>query len=133
MATKKKTLTISELIETHKPKNYKYRFIINDDEIYKELTEQGFDLDTLDTIKNDMLVQEALKTEYIEYQREVVAKAKEPTILDNGVILSKKMATKADKKLLGVLVGFFDYNDLHYIAIKLKYEKFDILEIFILT
>ena len=103
------------------------------DDVYKELINQNFDMEILDTIKNDMLVQEALKANYTEYQREVVAKAKEPTILENGVILTKKMATKADKKLLGVFVGFFDYNELHYIAIKLKYEKFDILEIFILT
>lgn len=124
---------MSETILTHKPKNFKYKFIIDNDDVYKELIVQNFDMEILDTIKNDMLVQEALKANYTEYQREVVSKAKEPTILENGVILTKKMATKADKKLLGVFVGFFDYNELHYIAIKLKYEKFDILEIFILT
>ena len=132
MAASKK-LTIPEIVESHKPKHFKYNYIINDDKVWDELIDAGYDIDTLDTIQNDMLVQEALKASYTEYQRETVARAKEPTVFDDGVVLSKKMVTKADKKLLGVLLGFFDYNDIHYIAIKLRYERFDILEIFILT
>lgn len=133
MATPKKQLTMSEIIESHKPKNFKYRFIITDDSVFNELIEQGYDLDNLDTIKDDMLVQEALNAEYIEYHRDIIGKAKEPTVLEDGVIISKKMVTKADKKLFGVLVGFFKYRNLSYVAIKLRYERFDIIEIFILT
>lgn len=132
MATNKNKLSISEIVESHKPKNFKYKYIITDDSVYEELEKCGYDIDTLDTIKNDMLVQEALKTNYKEYPRETVAKAKEPTILDDGIILSKKMVTKADKKLFCVKLGFFSYDNINYVAIILKYEKFDILEIFIL-
>ena len=89
----------------------------------------GYDMSSLDTICNDDLVEKALQSDFTMYEREIVGKAKEPSILDNGVIISKKMVTKADKKLLGLYVGFFDYNSRH-IAIKLHYEKFDIIEIF---
>lgn len=131
MATKKE-LSIPELVESHKPKNFKYKYLITDDAIYHALLDANYDIASLDTIDDDMLVQEALKASYKEYPRESVAKAKEPTILDDGIIISKKMATKADKKLLCVLVGFFYYGDYHYMAIKLRYEKFEILELFIL-
>lgn len=134
MATSKvKTVSIPELVESHKPKNFKYKYIMKDDTIYDQLIDASYDIDSLDTINDDMLIQEALKADYMEYQRDIVAKAKVPTILDNGVIVSKKMVTKADKKLLCVKIGFFDYNNIHYVSIKLCYEKFDIIEIFILT
>lgn len=134
-SSKKKELSIVEIIESHKPKNFKYKYLITDDSIYDELIENNYDLDQLDTIQNDELVQEALKADYKEYQSNIIGKAKEPTILDsdNGIIISKKMITKTGKKLLGILIGFFDHNQIHYISIKLRYEKFDILEIFILT
>lgn len=133
MATKKKELSIVELVESHKPKNFKYKFIISDDSIYEELINSGYNIDELDTIQNDGLVQEALQASFTDYPREIVGKAKEPTIMENGVIISKKMVTKADKKLFGISLGFFDYNNLRYVVIKLRYEKFDIIEIFILT
>lgn len=131
----KKNESIVDIIETHKPKNFKYKYIITDDSIYDELLENNYDLDQLDTIQNDELVQEALKANYKEYESNIIGKAKEPTIIDgdNGVIISKKMITKTGKKLLGISLGFFDHNQIHYISIKLRYEKFDILEIFILT
>lgn len=134
-SSKKKELSIVEIIESHKPKNFKYKYLITDDSIYDELIENNYDLDQLDTIQNDELVQEALKADYKEYQSDIIGKAKEPTILDsdNGIIISKKMVTKTGKKLLGILIGFFDLNGIHYISIKLRYEKFEILEIFILT
>lgn len=134
-SSKKKELSIVEIIESHKPKNFKYKYLITDNSIYDELIENNYDLDQLDTIQNDELVQEALKADYKEYQSNIIGKAKEPTILDsdNGIIISKKMITKTGKKLLGILIGFFDHNQIHYISIKLRYEKFDILEIFILT
>ena len=64
---------------------------------------------------------------------EVVARAKEPTIMDDGVIVSKKMATKTDKKLQNVGIGFFTHEGIRYVCVKLIYERFDIIEIFILT
>jgi hypothetical protein len=133
MASSKKVLTMAEIVESHKPKNFKYKFIIKDDTVYDELIECNYDLEKLDTIRNDKLVNEALKADFTEYQRETVARAKEPTLLDDGIILSKKMITKADKKLYGIMLGFFDYEEIHYVAIKFKYERFDILEIFVLT
>lgn len=129
MASSKKTLTPEELVESHKPKNFKYKYIFNDEEFLKELSSSGYDMSSLDTIDDDHLVEAALSTNFTMYERTIVGKAKEPSILDNGVVISKKMVTKADKKLLGLYVGFFDYNTKH-IAIKLHYEKFDIIEIF---
>lgn len=129
MASSKKTLTPEELVESHKPKNFKYKYIFNDEEFLNELSSSGYDMSSLDTIDDDHLVEAALSTNFTMYERTIVGKAKEPSILDNGVVISKKMVTKADKKLLGLYIGFFDYNTKH-IAIKLHYEKFDIIEIF---
>ena len=129
MASSKKTLTPEELVESHKPKNFKYKYIFNDEEAQNELSSSGYDMSSLDTIDDDHLVEAALSTNFTMYERTIVGKAKEPSILDDGVVISKKMVTKADKKLLGLYVGFFDYNTKH-IAIKLHYEKFDIIEIF---
>lgn len=129
MASNKKELTPQELVESHKPKNFKYKYIFNDDQLLADLMNSEYDMSSLDTICNDDLVEKALQSDFTMYEREIVGKAKEPSILDNGVIISKKMVTKADKKLLGLYVGFFDYNSRH-IAIKLHYEKFDIIEIF---
>ena len=129
MASNKKELTPQELVESHKPKNFKYKYIFNDDQLLADLMNSGYDMSSLDTICNDDLVEKALQSDFTMYEREIVGKAKEPSILDNGVIISKKMVTKADKKLLGLYVGFFDYNSRH-IVIKLHYEKFDIIEIF---
>ena len=129
MASNKKELTPQELVESHKPKNFKYKYIFNDDQLLADLMNSEYDMSSLDTICNDDLVEKALQSDFTMYEREIVGKAKEPSILDNGVIISKKMVTKADKKLLGLYVAFFDYNSRH-IAIKLHYEKFDIIEIF---
>lgn len=129
MASSKKTLTPEELVESHKPKNFKYKYIFNDEDFLNELLSSGYDMSSLDTIDDDHLVEAALSTNFTMYERTIVGKAKEPSILDNGVVISKKMVTKADKKLLGLYVGFFDYNTKH-IAIKLHYDKFDIIEIF---
>lgn len=130
----KKELSPSELILSHKPKNFKYRFIIKDEAFFKALTEEGFDLDELDTIHDDALVQQALNVEYELYERTIIGRAKEPTIMnDKGVIVSKKMVTKADKKLQQFGIGYFDNEQLHYVVMRMFYEKFDIIEIFVLT
>lgn len=126
-------LRIDEIIESHKPTNFKYRFIITDDSVYDELNALHYDLSNLDTIDNDELVQEALQTTFTYYERDVVKKAKEPTIFDNGVILSKKMVTKTDKKLQKIGTGFFEFRGIRYVCIRMVYERFDIIEIFILT
>lgn len=136
MTIKKNKLSMSEIVESHKPKHFKYKYIINDDTVYDELLEQKYDLASLDTINDDMLVKAALDSSviYTDYSREeMFHKAKEPTIFDNGVVISRKMVTKADKKLLSTSLGFFSHEGLSYVSLKLKYEKFDIMEIFILT
>ncbi len=130
MASSKKELTPVELVETHKPKNFKFKYIFNDETLLTELmNDPEFDISSLDTINDDELVEAALATNYTMYERSVVGKAKCPTVLDDGIIISKKMITKADKKLLGVYVGFFDYHSRH-VCIKFHYERFDIIEIF---
>lgn len=129
----KKIITASELVESHKPKNFKFKYIFHDDAFLCTLEEEKYDLQTLDTIHNDMLVQTALRASYVSHDRDTVAHAKEPTKLEDGIMLSKRMITKADKKLKAVLTAFFDFENNRYMAIKFQYEKFDIIEIFMLT
>ena len=129
----KATQTINEIVESHKPKNFKYYYHFHDDDTLIELEKQDFDMASLDTIENHDLVEAAKNANFKYYDREIVAHAKEPTILENGVIMTKKMATKTDKKLNQVGVGFFTFQNVSYVAVRLCYEKFDIYEIFILT
>jgi len=129
----KPQMTMVELIESHKPKNFKYYFDIKNDESLIELENDHYDLSNLDTIQNPQLIQAAKQATYQYYERTIVAKAKEPSVLENGVMLTKKMATKTDKKLSQVGLGYFTYDEVSYVAVKLCYEKFDIYEIFILT
>lgn len=129
MATNKKELTPDELVESHKPKNFKFKYIFTDESLLSDLMNSDFDMSSLDTICDDELVEEALKTEFTMYERDIIGKAKNPTIMDDGIIISKKMITKADKKLLGVYMGFFDHKTRH-LCVKFHYEKFDIIEIF---
>ena len=125
--------TIREIVESHTPKNFKYYINIKSDDTLKELEQQEYDVSNLDTICRPELIHAAINASYKYYDREVVAHAKEPTIMERGVILNKKMATKTDKKLTQVGVAFFDMEDVSYVAVKLCYELFDIYEIFILT
>lgn len=131
MAKEKKT--ISEIVDAHKPKNFKYKFIFTDKSILDELANDNYDFDTLDTINDDDLVDEAMKvTEFTTFDRSVVARKNEPKVLDDGVILSKQMVTKVDKKLQCIQLGDFSYKNRKYILIRLVYERFTIIEIFIL-
>lgn len=123
-------LEISQLIESHRPKNFKHKYIMNDDVLVK-LENEGYDLSKLDTIKNDDITNAALSADYQEYDRTIIGKAKEPTPIGEGIIISKKMVTKSDKKLLSLGIGRFEYNNTHYVSIRLRYELFDIIEIFI--
>lgn len=132
----KETKSISEIVESHKPKNFKFKFYFKDDEIIKQLESENYDMSSIDTIKNDDLTNKAYnETEFTNYTREILGKAKEPTTLsedfEDGIIISKKMITKADKKLQNIGVGYYDFNNVTYLIIKLQYERFDILEIFI--
>ena len=130
MAEKK---TTSEIINDHKPKNYKFKYIIKDDNVLKELEDSNYDMSSLDTINDTDLVLSALASEFKEYPREVVASSKKPTRIEEGVLLFKQLTTKTDKKLQNVCVGFFTHNNLRYVCIKFVYVQFDIIEIFILT
>lgn len=126
--------TISELVETHKPKHFKYKYIFNDNKALEELYEQNFDMSLLDTIQDDDLVNAALNaTDIKSYQRDIFKGAKKPTILENGIILSKQMVTKTDKKLSEVQLAKFRYQDRPYLSLKLIYERFSIIEIFLLV
>jgi hypothetical protein len=130
MAEKK---TTSEIINDHKPKNYKFKYIIKDDNVLKELEDSNYDMSSLDTINDTDLVLSALASDFKEYPREVVASSKKPTQIEEGVLLFKQLTTKTDKKLQNVCVGFFTHNNLRYVCIKFVYVQFDIIEIFILT
>lgn len=125
-------LSGDELIISHLPKNYKYYLEITDNTLEDELSED-FDWSLLDTIDNPELIYEAKNASYTLYDRSTVASAKKPTILDDGVILSKKLATKTDKKLHNVGVGFFTYDGFRYVSTKLIYDRFNIYEIFCLV
>lgn len=126
-------LTGSQIVETHKPKNYKFKYIIKDDNLLKELQESNYDISSLDTINDDDLIISATNAEFKEYPREVVTASKKPTQIEDGVLLFKQLTTKTDKKLLNVCVGFFTHLNQRYVCIKFIYERFDIIEIFILT
>lgn len=125
----KKEVTPGELVDSHKPKNFKFKYIFTDPSLLDELIEIGYDVSTLDTICDDELVNAALGAECKRYDREIIGKAKNPTIRDDGIIISKKMVTKADKKLHAVYLGFFNYHTQH-VVVKLEYERFTIIEIF---
>ena len=125
-----KNLPANELVDTHKPKYVKFRYIFTDESLMKELLDMNYDMESLDTIKNDSLVHDALEAQFTEYDRTIIGKATQPTFLDRGVIISKRLVTKADKKLLKVSIGFFMHNDSHCVAVKLTYERFDIIEVF---
>ena len=127
-----KTLTGDELIKSHLPKNYKYFIHIKDKTLEDELSDD-FDWNLIDTIDNSEIVNEAMNATYQLYERDTVSSAKKPTILEDGVILSKKLATKTDKKLINVGVGFFTYDGFRYVSTKLIYERFDIYEVFCLV
>ena len=127
MATK--DTDVVKLVEDHKPKNFKFKFIITDNTLLDELNEKNYDISSLDTINNDELINEALRCECREYDRTIIGKAKQPTIFDDNTMITKKMVTKADKKLLSVFMGMFGSNSQH-LVIKLRYERFDIIEIF---
>lgn len=125
--------SVTKVVDDHKPKNYKFKYIIKDDTLLKELEDSNYDLSSLDTINDTDLTVAAMNSEFKEYPREVVASSKKPTQIEDGVLLFKQMTTKTDKKLQNVCVGFFSHNDLRYVCIKFVYERFDIIEIFILT
>ena len=124
---------VTKVVDDHKPKNFKFKYIIKDDELLKELEDAKYDISSLDTINDTDLTVAALNTSFKEYPREVVASSKKPTQIEDGVLLFKQMTTKTDKKLQNVCVGFFSHNNLRYVCIKFVYVRFDIIEIFILT
>ena len=131
-----KKLSAPETIMSHLPKKHKYKIFIKDEEFLKELTESNFDKSLLDTINNDPLVNTGYnQTSFDSYERDTVSKAKEPTIVDKdkGIVLSKQLITKTDKKLLKVDIKSLTYNESNYVIIKFVYEKFDIVEIFLLV
>jgi hypothetical protein len=115
------------------PKNFKFKYIWTDEPFYRSLIEEGFDLTETDTIHSDNLVDVAqAECDWVELERDIIKKAKEPTVLEHGIILSKKLATKADKKLEKVLYGIFEDAARKYVAVKLQYAQFDIIQIFVL-
>ena len=124
-------LTGDELIRCHLPKNYKYCIDIKDKTLEDEFPD-SFDWSILDTLHKPEVFAIAKEAEYKLYERTTVSSAKKPTELANGVVLSKSLATKTDKKLINVGVGFFKHDNDDYVSIKLIYDRFDIYEIFYL-
>lgn len=131
MATK--TQTAIELIDSHKPKDFKFFFNIKDQSLIKELEEAGYDMSSLNTIIDEDLIQAALTSEFTDkYDRDIIGRANEPTIFDDGIIMSKQLVTKSDKKLELILKSIFIHKSIGYVAWKYQYEKFDIIQIFVL-
>ena len=54
MATKKQ-ISASELVDSHKPKNFKFKYIFHDDQLLFTLEDEKYDILSLDTIHNDEL------------------------------------------------------------------------------
>lgn len=133
----KKDLTPKELIISHLPKKVdKYKVIIKDADLDEALkNDPEFDQSILDTINDDGLIDTGYNRTFNSYDRSTVSKAKEPTVIDEnkGIVVSKQLITKTDKKLLSVDVNTFPYNDNSYVMIKFVYEKFDIVEVFLLV
>jgi hypothetical protein len=125
-----KTVSLSDLIESHRPKHFNHVYILTE-ENYKKLKEEGYDMSKLDTLHRPDLVSHISSIKFEEHGREIIGKAKEPTILGDGLIVSKMMVTKSDKKLLSFDIGEFMHEDHKYLVIRLRYEYFDILEFFI--
>ena len=100
-------LTPAEIVMSHIPKKVsKYKFIIKDSDFFDELTkDESFDMNLLDTIQNNQLVDIGYNQTFDSYERDVVAKAKQPTTIDpdRHIVVSKQLITKADKKLLNVV------------------------------
>lgn len=127
----KKVTAADELVESHKPKNFKFKYYFKGD-ILLELEELKYDILSTDTIRNDQLTNYAYnEVSYQYYERDIIGKAKQPTEIEDGIMISKKMVTKADKKLIKVGIGYFTFNNISYMAIRLEYERFDILELFV--
>ena len=125
--------TISEIVESHKPKNFKFKYIFTDPTVLEELNDQGYDISSLDTINNDELIEASNNPDTVnEYESDIFGKAKEPTIFDNGVVLNRKMVTKVGKALQKVKVSFFTYNEKRYVRVEMIYERFSIIEIYVL-
>lgn len=134
----KKELSPAEVIKSHIPKKMdKYKIIVKDAEFFDELTkDETFDMKLLDTINDNGLVNAGYDNdEFDTYDRVVVSKAKEPTTIDEsrGIVVSKQLITKADKKLQSVGIHTFSYQNDSYVMVKFVYEKFDIVEIFLLV
>lgn len=132
-----KTLTPQELILSHLPKKIaKYKVIIKDAELFDALNnDPDFDMSKLDTINNPPLVDYGYSGSFKSYDRSTVAKAKEPTVIDEdrGIVVSKQLITKTDKKLQSVDINTFTFNSNSYVMVKFVYELFDIIEIFLLV
>lgn len=126
--------TASEICESHKPKNFKFKYVFSDTSMLEELHDENYDISSLDTINNDELIEASNNLDDVkEYDREIFGKAKEPTLFDDGIVLTRKMVTKADKKLQNVKLGFFTYREKRYVKIEMVYERFSIIEIFVLV
>ena len=127
----KKELSPAEVIMSHIPKKMdKYKIIIKDSDFFDELTkDETFDMKLLDTINDNGLVNAGYENDEFD------SKAKEPTTIDEsrGIVVSKQLITKADKKLQSVGIHTFSYQDDSYVMVKFVYEKFDIVEIFLLV
>ena len=67
---------VTKVVDDHKPKNYKFKYIIKDDALLKELEDSNYDLSSLDTINDTDLTVAAMNSVFKEYPREVVASSK---------------------------------------------------------
>jgi len=122
-----------DLVDSHKPKDFKFFFDIKDTTLIQELEVAGYDISSLNTIIDEDLIQAALTSDFTDkYDRDIIGRANEPTIFEDGIIMSKQLITKTDKKLESILKSIFIHNSIGYVAWKYQYERFDIIQIFVL-
>jgi hypothetical protein len=129
----KKPIDPIQLVESHRPRNFKYFYNFTDESLVQELEKLNYDISSLDLIKDPQLIQVALNAPYTEeFDRTVIGKANQPTVFDDGFVIAKQLITKADKKLQKIVKSIFQHQEVTYVSMKLVYQRFEIIQIFIL-
>ena len=58
---------VTKVVEDHKPKNFKFKYIIKDDNLLKELEDSNYDISSLDTINDTDLTLAAMNASFKDY------------------------------------------------------------------
>lgn len=80
----KQKIPLRDLVESHKPKNFKFKYIFKDDTALEELIAEGYDISSLDTISDeydDELVRMAINTDVVEFHVNLLLKLSNQPLL----------------------------------------------------